>query len=405
MKTGITHSLHHHFLRGPFAALQVALACAVTASTCIAAVNTPPTGQDLFIATVVNVPASIVLAGTDVDGDPLTFTLKSSPLHGFLSGTAPNLTYTPQSGFVGLDGFNYAVSDGLATSVLATVTINVKYGLSITPNLTVTEGNGGTTSPTIVTFTITKSGVSADPASFSLHLVDGTARVGSDYLPINFAGVTIQGDQTSVSLQVPMVIGDRLGELSESFLVQLLPSFNAAIVSGTCRCTIRDDDALLVKDNLNIVCCATIGTAELTPENSLVEVGERTTLSLGWTHPIGWRKLDSVDLLISGDEGTVLHARWHEAANAFSLLNSAADKFLHIGEAGSPARLETSVAALHLKESTGGGPPGQTVTIDFSLSFKPQAAGRTFSIEAFAADDAGNGQGFESVGTVTVLPH
>ena len=60
---------------------------------------------------------------------------------------------------------------------------------------------------------------------------------------------------------------------------------------------------------------------------------------------------------------------------------------------------------LDLETSTGGGLPGQTATIDFNLSFKPQAAGRTFSVEAFATDDAGNQQGFESVGTLTVLPH
>jgi hypothetical protein len=59
---------------------------------------------------------------------------------------------------------------------------------------------------------------------------------------------------------------------------------------------------------------------------------------------------------------------------------------------------------LHLSESTGGGPPGQTVTIQYGLSFKSEAAGRTFSVEAFATDDAGNQQGFEPVGTITVLP-
>ena len=62
------------------------------------------------------------------------------------------------------------------------------------------------------------------------------------------------------------------------------------------------------------------------------------------------------------------------------------------------------MANLHLDGSTGGGLPGQTVTIDFSLSFKPEAAGRTFSVEAFAIDDAGNQQGYESVGTIAVLP-
>ena len=43
--------------------------------------------------------------------------------------------------------------------------------------------------------------------------------------------------------------------------------------------------------------------------------------------------------------------------------------------------------------------PGVTQTVRES-----QASGRTFSVEAFATDDAGNPQGFESVGTITVLP-
>jgi hypothetical protein len=102
--------------------------------------------------------------------------------------------------------------------------------------------------------------------------------------------------------------------------------------------------------------------------------------------------------------GAVLDTRWHEAENAFSLLGPTAGGAARTAEAGSPARFESSAAALHLQESSGGGPPGQTVTIDYSLSFKPRAAGRTFSVETFATDDAGNQQGFESVGTITVLP-
>jgi len=37
------------------------------------------------------------------------------------------------------------------------------------------------------------------------------------------------------------------------------------------------------------------------------------------------------------------------------------------------------------------------------LRFKPKAAGRTFSVEAFATDDFGNEQGFDPVGTLGVL--
>jgi hypothetical protein len=147
-----------------------------------------------------------------------------------------------------------------------------------------------------------------------------------------------------------------------------------------------------------------VGTAALTPENSTVGVGEPIDLSLAWTHPVGWRRLDSVDLLLVDDEGAALTVRWHEAENSFSLFNPAADRFVRTAEAGSPARFETSGATLYLRECTGGGPPGHTATINFNLSFKPHAAGRTFRVEASATDDEGNQQGFEPVGTITVLP-
>ena len=47
------------------------------------------------------------------------------PSHGKLSGQAPKLSYTPDSGFVGTDALIFAASDGTASSVKATVTITV----------------------------------------------------------------------------------------------------------------------------------------------------------------------------------------------------------------------------------------------------------------------------------------
>ena len=46
-----------------------------------------------------------------------------------LSGTAPNLTYTPNANYSGADSFTFTVSDGLVTSPQATVSIAVVAGL------------------------------------------------------------------------------------------------------------------------------------------------------------------------------------------------------------------------------------------------------------------------------------
>jgi VCBS repeat-containing protein len=47
-------------------------------------------------------------------------------VHGTLSGTAPDLSYLPDPDYAGPDSFTYTVSDGLAMSEPATVTITVR---------------------------------------------------------------------------------------------------------------------------------------------------------------------------------------------------------------------------------------------------------------------------------------
>ncbi|WP_386067933.1 putative Ig domain-containing protein [Tahibacter sp. UC22_41] len=68
---------------------------------------------------------AITLAGTDADGDALTYTITTAPTHGTLSGTAPNLTYTPSAGYAGSDSLAFTVNDGFTSSAPATVTITV----------------------------------------------------------------------------------------------------------------------------------------------------------------------------------------------------------------------------------------------------------------------------------------
>lgn len=88
-------------------------------------INHVPTADDQQLETPLETPVDITLTGSDSDGDPLTYALQSDPAHGELTGTAPDLTYTPEDGFTGPDEFTFAVSDGAAVSEPATVTIDV----------------------------------------------------------------------------------------------------------------------------------------------------------------------------------------------------------------------------------------------------------------------------------------
>ena len=67
---------------------------------------------------------AITLVASDADGDALTYSF-TSPAHGTLSGTAPNLVYHPATNYNGADGFAFQASDGFLTSAAATVSLVV----------------------------------------------------------------------------------------------------------------------------------------------------------------------------------------------------------------------------------------------------------------------------------------
>lgn len=97
-----------------------------TVSITITAVNHVPVADSQSVTTSQDVAVSITLTGSDEDDDTLSFTVVTQPSHGVLSGTAPNLTYTPNAGYNGPDSFTFTVSDGVNTSAEATVSITVE---------------------------------------------------------------------------------------------------------------------------------------------------------------------------------------------------------------------------------------------------------------------------------------
>lgn len=64
------------------------------------------------IALLEDSSAGITLLASDPEGHPVSFVV-APPSHGSLSGTAPNLTYTPSPDFNGSDSFTFHASDGV----------------------------------------------------------------------------------------------------------------------------------------------------------------------------------------------------------------------------------------------------------------------------------------------------
>ncbi len=96
-----------------------------TVTIVVAAVNDLPVVSGQSVTTDEDAPVAITLAGSDVDGDALTYTVVAGPTKGELTGTAPNLVYVPNSEVSGTDSFTVKVNDGTADSGLATVSIVV----------------------------------------------------------------------------------------------------------------------------------------------------------------------------------------------------------------------------------------------------------------------------------------
>lgn len=65
------------------------------------------------------------LISGDSDGGTVSYSLGSNPSNGSAVFTANTLTYTPDSGFIGTDGFNYLVTDIWGDTISAYFTIHV----------------------------------------------------------------------------------------------------------------------------------------------------------------------------------------------------------------------------------------------------------------------------------------
>ena len=89
-----------------------------------------PTANPQTVNVAFNTAKAITLTGSDPDVPALslTYAVTANPMHGTLSGTAPNLTYTPAAGYHGADSFTFTVNNGINTSSPATVTLNVAPG-------------------------------------------------------------------------------------------------------------------------------------------------------------------------------------------------------------------------------------------------------------------------------------
>ena len=127
-------------------------------------VNRPPVANAQSVTADEDIDKAITLSGSDPDGETLSYSVKSNPTKGTLSGTPPNLTYTPNPNFNGNDEFRFTVSDGeLVAEAVVSIKVNAindKPVLNAIADQSISEAS-------LLTFTVTGSDVDGDPLTFS----------------------------------------------------------------------------------------------------------------------------------------------------------------------------------------------------------------------------------------------
>jgi VCBS repeat-containing protein len=124
-------------------------------------VNDAPVATAQNVSTDEDTALPITLAGTDVDGDPINiFNITVAPQHGALTGTAPDLTYTPDPNYHGPDSFSFTVNDGMVDSAAALVSITVN---PVNDAPVATAQNVSTDEDTALPITLAGTDVDGDP--------------------------------------------------------------------------------------------------------------------------------------------------------------------------------------------------------------------------------------------------
>jgi hypothetical protein len=136
-----------------------------TISITVNPTNSAPVAAPQSVSLNEDTSLPISLAATDANGDPLTYSIVTVPIHGTLSGAAPNVIYTPFANYNGADSFIFKANDGIADSNIAAVSITVN---PVNDPPIARNGAVTTREDTAVNILLTASDVDGDPLTYIL---------------------------------------------------------------------------------------------------------------------------------------------------------------------------------------------------------------------------------------------
>lgn len=212
----------------------------VSINLTIEAINDPPTARSIEEIVHEDKPELITLPASDVDGDNLTFNITKHPSFGKLSGTAPNLTYTPNPNYDKTDSFQYSVSDG-DKEVTGTISILIKpYNDSPVADpiedLELQEDSH-------IDFTFTGSDIEGDPLNFFIEFHPKNGKLSGTAPNITYTpNPNFNGDDSFI------FYADDKNDQSERVTVKLTvtPVNDAPIINPIESITINEDQTKII---------------------------------------------------------------------------------------------------------------------------------------------------------------
>ena len=132
----------------------------------INAVNDAPVAAGQTASTTKNTAQTILLSGTDVDGDPLTYVIAGNPQHGTVSLQGNSALYTPNQNYTGTDTFTFFARDlsGVNSNTAAvnfTISNSNVAPVAAAQSLTLSEDN-------VQMITLQGTDADGDPLTYAL---------------------------------------------------------------------------------------------------------------------------------------------------------------------------------------------------------------------------------------------
>jgi len=203
-------------------------------------VNDPPTVSDLSLTMEEDNSITIILLGEDLDGDELNFNILTNPENGVVEINENEVQFLPITNFNGIDSFTYSAFDGELNSNEGIINITVDpindppY-LEAILDTVINEGDS-------YSISLNSGDIDGDEILFITQMDgNGSAEVVNEILTVIPAPL-FNGD-----LFINIIVSDGQYEVSNSFIITVLPVNDPPILVGISDQEINEDSELIIE--------------------------------------------------------------------------------------------------------------------------------------------------------------